>query len=152
MFLMDGAFGKNAELCFTVMVCPKKMRNYVFGQWCLRQKTRNSVFLDFQKRQKHMFFDTFCFWFCGTMFLGRWGRPKNCGTMFLGNGAPQKNAELCFWSMVPPKKLRNPVSAQWCRGKKCGILFLINGVSTETAESCFWSMVPRRCCPDPVHG
>ena len=51
--------------------------------------------------------------------------------------------------MVPPKKMRNPVSAQWCRGKKCGILFLINGVSTEATESCFWSMVPGRRCPDP---
>ena len=54
--------------------------------------------------------------------------------------------------MVPPKKLRNSVSAQWCRGKQCGILFLINGVSTEAAESCFWSMVHRGCCPDHVHG
>ena len=135
MFPVNDAFRKIAEFCFTVMVCPKKMRNSVFGQWCPRRKTRKSVFLHFQKRQKHVFFCTFRFSFCGILFLDRWGRPKNCGILFLINGAPPK--------------LRNPVSAQWCRGKKCGIMFLINGVSTEATESCFWSMVPGRRCPDP---
>ena len=67
-------------------------------------------------------------------------------------GVAQRIAELCFWSMVPPQKMRKYVSAQWCRRKKCGIMFLINGVSTEAAESCFWSMVPERRCPNPDHG
>ena len=105
----------------------KKMRNPVFGQWCLRRKTRNPVFLHFQKRQKHMFFCTFRFSFCGILFLDRWGRPKNCGILFLINGAPQKIAESCFCSMVPRKKMRNSVSDQWCLHGSHGILFLVNG-------------------------
>ena len=72
MFLMDGTFGKIVEFCFTVMVCPKKMRNSVFGQWCLRRETRKSVFLHFQKWQTHVFLTLFafdfaevCFWVVG---------------------------------------------------------------------------------------
>ena len=82
MFLMDGAFGKIAELCFMVMVCPKKLRNYVFGQWCLRQKTRNYVFCIFKNAKNTCFltlsdfdFAELCFWVVGVA---------------------QRIAELCF--------------------------------------------------------
>ena len=60
MFLMDGAFGKNAELCFTVMVCPKNVELCV---WSMAPPTKNTELcvLDFQKRRKHMFVDVFRF-------------------------------------------------------------------------------------------
>ena len=109
MFLMDGALGKNAELCFTVMVCPKKCGTMFLVNGASDEKSGTLFFCIF-KNDKN------------TCFL-------HFSILILRN--------YVFGSLGPLKESRNYVSGQWCPQTNCGSMFLVNGAAEKNAELCF---------------
>ena len=69
---MDGAFGKIAEFCFTVMVCPKKCGILFLVNGASDEKRGNLFFCIFENAKHPCFLTLFdfdfaesCFWVVG---------------------------------------------------------------------------------------